>query len=79
MQLPMEQHCYRCHGPATQTVGINFAAFKDRQSILKRHEFLVRALELVRSREMPAAGPLPSEEERLELAAAVDEAVNRLD
>ncbi len=79
MQPLLERYCYRCHGPATQTAGIDFAAFRDRQSILEKRRLFVRALELVRSREMPAAGPLPSEAERLELAAAIDEAVNRLD
>ncbi len=79
MQPLLERHCYRCHGPETQTAGIDFAVFQDRQSVLERRELFVRALELVRSREMPAAAPLPGEAERLELAAAIDEAVNRLD
>ncbi len=72
-------YCIRCHGPAVQTLGIDFSVFEDHGSVLRSRPLWLRALRVLRENEMPPAGAQPTVEERRRMVAWIDDAVNNLD
>ncbi len=62
----VEQYCYRCHGPQTQTAGINLATLVAERPLVRNRETWERVIEALDQGEMPpaAAPPLPPEVRR---------------
>ena len=61
-----EQYCFRCHGPQTQTAGINLAALVTERPLVRNRGTWERVIEALDEGEMPPAGapPLPPEVRR---------------
>ena len=61
-----EQYCFRCHGPQTQTAGINLATLVTERPLVRNRETWERIIEALDAGEMPPAGapPLPPEVRR---------------
>ncbi len=61
-----EQYCFRCHGPQTQTAGINLATLVTERPLVRNRETWERVIEALDHGEMPPAGapPLPPEVRR---------------
>ena len=61
-----EQYCFRCHGPQTQTAGIDLATLVTERPLVRNRETWVRVIEALDEGEMPPAGapPLPPEVRR---------------
>ena len=72
-------YCSRCHAPGLRTAGIAFSDFADHASVVRARPVWVRALRVLREREMPPQGPQPSVEERRALVEWIDAAINDLD
>ncbi|MBI3210200.1 MAG: DUF1587 domain-containing protein, partial [Candidatus Solibacter usitatus] len=72
MRPLLETYCQRCHGTTVQTAGINFTAASPSNRLL-----LKKMLRVLQDREMPAAAPLPTAEEREKMIAWVAEELKR--
>ena len=61
-----EQFCYRCHGPQTQTAGIDLARLAGERPLVRNRETWERVVEALDEGKMPPAGarPLPPEVRR---------------
>ena len=61
-----EQYCFRCHGPQTQTAGIDLATLVTERPLVRNRETWERVIEALDEGEMPPAGapPLPPEVRR---------------
>ena len=61
-----EQYCFRCHGPQTQTAGINLATLVTERPLVRNRGTWERVIEALDEGEMPPAGapPLPPEVRR---------------
>ena len=61
-----EQYCFRCHGPQTQTAGIDLATLVAERPLVRNRETWERVIEALDEGEMPPAGapPLPPEVRR---------------
>ena len=61
-----EQYCYRCHGPQTQTAGINLATLVTQRPLVRNRGTWTRVIEAIDEGKMPPAGapPLPAEVRR---------------
>ena len=61
-----EQYCFQCHGPQTQTAGINLAMLVTERPLVRNRETWERVIEALDEGEMPPAGapPLPPEVRR---------------
>ena len=61
-----ERYCYRCHGPQTQTAGINLATLVTQRPLVRNRETWTRVIEALDEGKMPPAGarPLPAEVRR---------------
>ena len=73
------KYCVHCHGPGTQTAGVDFTVFEDHASVLRARGVWERALRVLREGEMPPQGAQPSVEERQALVEWIDNAINNLD
>ncbi len=72
-------YCSHCHGPGLRTAGVAFSDFTDHASVVRARPVWVRALRVLREREMPPQGPQPSAQERRALVDWIDSAINDLD
>ena len=61
-----EQYCFQCHGPQTQTAGIDLATLVTERPLVRNRETWERVMEALDEGEMPPAGapPLPPEVRR---------------
>ena len=61
-----EQYCFQCHGPQTQTAGIDLATLVTERPLVRNRETWERVIEALDEGEMPPAGapPLPPEVRR---------------
>lgn len=68
-------YCSRCHAPGLRTAGIAFSDFAGHASVVRALSVWVRALRVLREREMPPQGSQPSVEERRALVEWIDAAI----
>ena len=61
-----ERFCYRCHGPQTQTAGIDLATLAAERPLVRNRETWTRVIEALDEGKMPPPGapPLPAEVRR---------------
>ena len=61
-----EQYCFQCHGPQTQTAGIDLATLVTERPLVRNRETWERVIEALDAGEMPPDGapPLPPEVRR---------------
>ena len=61
-----ERFCYQCHGPQTQTAGIDLATLVNERPLVRNRETWTRVVEALDEGKMPPAGapPLPPEVRR---------------
>ena len=52
----LEQFCFRCHGDAVQTAGINLAKLITQQPLVRDTEMWRRVMEVLENRKMPPGG-----------------------
>ena len=65
----VEEYCYRCHGPQTQTAGIDLSSLVGQRPLVKNRETWSRVIAVLEERRMPPANaPQPSDDIRREMA-----------
>ena len=75
-----EQYCYRCHGPQTQTAGINLATLVIERPLVRNRETWARIIEALDEGKMPpAAAPQPPFEVRRRMAAMLHRDIEEFD
>ncbi len=76
----LEQYCFRCHGPETQTAGVNLDGLIAQRPLVRNREAWTRAIDAVEVGKMPPAGaPQPSAAERETLHALLSDSIDRFD
>ena len=75
-----EQFCYRCHGPQTQTAGIDLATLAAERPLVRNRETWTRVIEALEEGKMPPPGapPLPAEVRR-RMAALLHRDIDEFD
>ena len=75
-----ERYCYRCHGPRTQTAGIDLAALVNERPLVRNRETWARVVEALDEGKMPPAGaPRPPHEVRRRMAAMLHRDIEEFD
>ena len=75
-----EQYCYRCHGPQTQTAGINLATLVAERPLVRNRETWTRVIEALDEGKMPPAGaPSLPPEVRRRMAALLHRDIEEFD
>ena len=79
--LPLlEAYCYKCHGEEGTTKGdLDLMGYRDKASLLEDRKLWLLVLEQIETEEMPTKEPLPTVEERAEMVAWLEHALNDLD
>ena len=76
----LEQYCFRCHGPQTQTAGVNLDALIDQRPLVRNREVWTRAMDALEVGKMPPAGaPQPAATERETLHALLIDSIDNFD
>jgi hypothetical protein len=75
----IDAYCAKCHGPEQRIAGLDLTQFRTDDQVLKHRRLFTRAVELVRSREMPPVQPQPTEQERARLADGIHRALTSVD
>jgi hypothetical protein len=64
----VEEYCYRCHGPETQTAGIDLSALVAERPLVKNRETWNRVIAVLEEGSMPpASAPQPSDDTRRDM------------
>ena len=75
-----EQYCFRCHGPQTQTAGIDLATLVTERPLVRNRETWERVIEALDEGEMPPAGaPALPPEVRRRMAALLHRDIEEFD
>ena len=76
----LERYCFRCHGPQTQTAGVNLDALIDQRPLVRNRESWTRVMDALEVGKMPPAGaPQPAVTERDTLHALLSDAIDNFD
>jgi hypothetical protein len=76
----VEQFCYRCHGPLTQSAGINLAALVTKRPLVTERDTWNRVIGMLEMERMPPSGaPQPSDAVRAEMLAVLDRDIHDFD
>ena len=76
----LEQYCFRCHGPETQTAGVNLDGLIAQRPLVRNREAWTRAIDAVEVGKMPPAGAQqPSDAERETLHALLSDSIDDFD
>ena len=76
----LERYCFRCHGPQTQTAGVNLDALIDQRPLVRNRESWTRVMDALEVGKMPPAGaPQPAVAERDTLHALLSDAIDNFD
>ena len=76
----LEQYCFRCHGPETQTAGVNLDGLIAQRPLVRNREAWTRVIDAVEVGKMPPAGaPQPADGERETLHALLSDSIDNFD
>ena len=76
----VERFCFQCHGPQTQTAGINLAALVNEQPLVRNREIWSKVMAALDVGKMPPQGmPQPSASERRRLLDALVDSIDNFD
>ena len=76
----LARYCFGCHGPRTQTAGVNLDALIAQRPLVRNREAWTRVLDALEVGKMPPAGaPRPSGAERETLHALLSDSVDGFD
>ena len=76
----VEEYCYRCHGPQTQTAGIDLSALVAQRPLVKNRETWSRVIAVLEERRMPpSSAPQPSDDIRREMAGLLHRDIEAFD
>ena len=76
----LEQYCFRCHGPETQTAGVNLDGLISQLPLVRNREAWTRVIDAVEVGKMPPAGaPQPADAERQALHALLSDSIDNFD
>ena len=76
----LERYCFRCHGPQTQTAGVNLDALIDQRPLVRNRESWTRVMDALEVGKMPPAGaPQPADADRETLHALLSGSIDNFD
>ena len=76
----LEQYCFRCHGPETQTAGVNLDGLIAQRPLVRNRGAWTRVIDAVEVGKMPPAGaPQPADAERETLHALLSDSIDNFD
>ncbi|MDP6580272.1 MAG: DUF1592 domain-containing protein [Vicinamibacterales bacterium] len=76
----VEEHCYRCHGPETQSAGINLSTLVTERPLVKQRDTWNRVVGMLEMKRMPPQGALQlSESVRTEMLAILSREIDDFD
>ena len=76
----LERYCFRCHGPETQTAGVNLDGLIAQRPLVRNREAWTRVIDAVEVGKMPPAGaPQPPGAERETLHALLSDSIDNFD
>ena len=76
----IDRYCAGCHGPQTQTAGLNLTALAGQQPLVRNRETWTRVIDALEVGKMPPAGaPQPTGADRTALAALLTDAIENFD
>ena len=76
----IDRYCAGCHGPQTQTAGLNLTSLADQRPLVRNRETWTRVIDALEVGKMPPAGaPQPTDADRTALAALLTDAIDNFD
>ena len=76
----LEQYCFRCHGPETQTAGVNLDGLIAQRPLVRNREAWTRVIDAVEVGKMPPAGaPQPAAADREAIHALLSASIDDFD
>ena len=76
----IDRYCAGCHGPQTQTAGLNLTSLAGQQPLVRNRETWTRVIDALEVGKMPPAGaPQPTDADRTALAALLTDAIDNFD
>ena len=76
----VEEYCYRCHGPLTQTAGIDLSTLVEQRPLVKNRETWSRVIDVLEEGRMPPArAPQPSEDVRGQMVRLLNRDIEEFD
>ena len=76
----IDRYCAGCHGPQTQTAGLNLTSLAGQQPLVRNRETWTRVIDALEVGKMPPAGaPQPTDADRTTLAALLTDAIDNFD
>ena len=76
----VEEFCYRCHGPETQTAGINLATLVTERPLVRNRETWSRVIEALDVAKMPpASAPQPTDDVRHQMVGLLTRDIDEFD
>ena len=76
----VEEYCYRCHGPETQTAGIDLSALVAERPLVKNRETWNRVIAVLEEGSMPpASAPQPSDDTRRDMTGLLHRDIEAFD
>ena len=76
----IDRYCAGCHGPQTQTAGLNLTSLAGQQPLVRNRETWTRVIDALEVGKMPPAGaPQPTDVDRTALAALLTDAIDNFD
>ncbi len=76
----IDRYCAGCHGPQTQTAGLNLTSLAGQQPLVRNRETWTRVIDALEVGKMPPAGaPQPTDADRTALATLLTDAIDNFD
>ena len=76
----LERYCFGCHGPETQTAGVNLDGLIAQRPLVRNRGAWTRVIDAVEVGKMPPAGaPQPADAERESLHALLSDSIDNFD
>ncbi|MEO2199048.1 MAG: DUF1592 domain-containing protein [bacterium] len=76
----VEEYCYRCHGPQTQTAGIDLSTLVEQRPLVKNRETWTRVTDVLEEGKMPpASAPQPADDVRQQMVGLLNRDIEQFD
>ncbi len=76
----VEEYCYRCHGPQTQTAGLDLSTLVGQRPLVKNRETWSRVIEVLEAGKMPpATAPQPADDVRQQMLGLLHRDIEQFD
>ncbi|HIE91418.1 MAG TPA: DUF1592 domain-containing protein, partial [Acidobacteria bacterium] len=76
----VEEYCYRCHGPQTQTAGIDLSTLVEQRPLVKNRETWTRVIDVLEKGKMPpASAPQPANDVRQQMVGLLNRDIEQFD